>query len=107
MSSQRSIRLSKRRDVDMTVGNTVLHIIRFAFPLLLGNLFQISVTAGIHPHHTPFFDNPLKKRDQPDNRLVSHRILRSVNFYFTDESEPSLVIIQRRTIIAYLHHYCM
>lgn len=40
MSSQRSIRLSKRRDVDMTVGNTVLHIIRFAFPLLLGNLFQ-------------------------------------------------------------------
>lgn len=35
-----AIRLSKQRDVDMTHGNIVGHIIRFAFPLLLGNLFQ-------------------------------------------------------------------
>ncbi len=34
------IRLSQQRDVDMTQGNVVLHIIRFAFPLLIGNLFQ-------------------------------------------------------------------
>ena len=43
MSSQqaaRGIRLSKQRDVDMTQGNIIGHIIRFAFPLLLGNLFQ-------------------------------------------------------------------
>lgn len=43
MSSQptvRGIRLSKQRDVDMTQGNVVLHIIRFALPLLIGNLFQ-------------------------------------------------------------------
>jgi len=31
---------SARRDIDMTSGNITLHIIRFAFPLLLGNLFQ-------------------------------------------------------------------
>jgi len=31
---------SVRRDIDMTSGNITLHIIRFAFPLLLGNLFQ-------------------------------------------------------------------
>jgi len=30
----------KRRDVDMTEGNTLRHLIRFAFPLLIGNLFQ-------------------------------------------------------------------
>lgn len=30
----------KRRDVDMTQGNILGHIIRFALPLLLGNLFQ-------------------------------------------------------------------
>ena len=35
-----AIRLSKQRDVDMTHGNIIGHIIRFAFPLLLGNLFQ-------------------------------------------------------------------
>lgn len=40
MSSQRSIRLSRQRDVDMTTGNVVVHIIRFSIPLLLGNLFQ-------------------------------------------------------------------
>lgn len=32
--------LSKQKDVDMTHGNVVLHIIRFSLPLLLGNLFQ-------------------------------------------------------------------
>lgn len=30
----------KRRDVDMTGGNILRHIISFAFPLLLGNVFQ-------------------------------------------------------------------
>ena len=30
----------KRRDVDMTQGSIVRHIISFAFPLVLGNLFQ-------------------------------------------------------------------
>jgi len=30
----------KRRDVDMTQGNILGHLVRFAFPLLLGNLFQ-------------------------------------------------------------------
>ena len=30
----------KRRDVDMTQGGIVRHILTFAFPLLLGNLFQ-------------------------------------------------------------------
>lgn len=40
MSSQQSPRLSKQRDVDMTHGNINGHIIRFAIPLLLGNLFQ-------------------------------------------------------------------
>jgi len=39
MSSQQ-IRLSKKYDTDMTQGNVIGHIIRFAFPLLLGNLFQ-------------------------------------------------------------------
>ncbi|MBE6958737.1 MAG: MATE family efflux transporter [Ruminococcaceae bacterium] len=36
------VRLSaqKRQDVDMTQGNILRHIISFAFPLLLGNLFQ-------------------------------------------------------------------
>ena len=32
--------LQKRKDVDMTVGSIAGHILRFAFPLLLGNLFQ-------------------------------------------------------------------
>ena len=36
-----AIRLSgKRRDVDMTQGNILQHIITFALPLMLGNLFQ-------------------------------------------------------------------
>lgn len=30
----------KRHDVDMTEGNIIKHLITFAFPLLLGNLFQ-------------------------------------------------------------------
>ena len=33
-------RFSRRRDVDMTQGNIIRHILSFAFPLLLGNLFQ-------------------------------------------------------------------
>ncbi len=33
-------RLKRQRDVDMTHGNIIGHIIRFAIPLLLGNLFQ-------------------------------------------------------------------
>ena len=32
--------LQKRKDVDMTVGSIAGHILRFALPLLLGNLFQ-------------------------------------------------------------------
>ena len=43
MSSQQSakrIRLTPKRDVDMTQGNIVGQIIRFSIPLLLGNLFQ-------------------------------------------------------------------
>lgn len=32
--------LSRQKDVDMTHGNVVLHIIRFSLPLLVGNLFQ-------------------------------------------------------------------
>lgn len=32
--------MKRARDVDMTAGSIVSHIIRFAFPLLLGNLFQ-------------------------------------------------------------------
>ena len=36
----KSIRLSKKRDVDMTQGGIVGHIIRFSIPLLIGNLFQ-------------------------------------------------------------------
>ena len=35
-----SIRLQKQKDVDMTTGNIIGHIIRFSIPLLLGNLFQ-------------------------------------------------------------------
>jgi Na+-driven multidrug efflux pump len=30
----------RAKDVDMTQGNIVHHIISFAFPLLIGNLFQ-------------------------------------------------------------------
>ncbi len=35
-----SHRSAKRQDVDMTQGNILQHIITFAIPLLLGNLFQ-------------------------------------------------------------------
>ncbi len=35
-----TIRTAKRRDVDMTQGSILGHLITFAFPLLLGNLFQ-------------------------------------------------------------------
>ena len=35
-----SVRLSKKRDVDMTQGGIIGHIIRFSIPLLVGNLFQ-------------------------------------------------------------------
>ena len=34
------ISLGKKRDVDMTEGSIIRHLITFAFPLLLGNLFQ-------------------------------------------------------------------
>ena len=34
------IHRQKRQDVDMTQGSIIKHIITFAFPLLLGNLFQ-------------------------------------------------------------------
>ena len=40
MSNKTGRRLGARRDVDMTQGSIVRHIIYFAFPLLLGNLFQ-------------------------------------------------------------------
>jgi len=42
MPAKHSLRLSvgKRQDVDMTEGNIIKHIITFAIPLLLGNLFQ-------------------------------------------------------------------
>ncbi|MBR2937677.1 MAG: MATE family efflux transporter [Oscillospiraceae bacterium] len=40
MAIGRGIRLSRQKDVDMTTGSVVMHIIRFAFPLLIGNLFQ-------------------------------------------------------------------
>ena len=41
MSSQaKALPFRKRRDVDMTEGNIVRHIVAFALPLLVGNLFQ-------------------------------------------------------------------
>lgn len=42
MSGKNALRLTRKRsqDVDMTQGSIVKHIITFAFPLLLGNLFQ-------------------------------------------------------------------
>lgn len=36
----KGIRLSKKRDIDMTQGNIIGHIVRFSIPLLIGNLFQ-------------------------------------------------------------------
>ena len=32
--------MNRRRDMDMTSGSIVSNILKFAFPLLLGNLFQ-------------------------------------------------------------------
>ena len=40
MSSPRLHSVKGKQDVDMTQGNILRHIISFAFPLLLGNLFQ-------------------------------------------------------------------
>ena len=37
---QKSASMSRRHDVDMTSGNIASHILRFAVPLLIGNLFQ-------------------------------------------------------------------
>lgn len=39
-TSEPCVKLSSRKDVDMTTGSIVGHILRFALPLLLGNLFQ-------------------------------------------------------------------
>ena len=36
----KSLPIRKKRDVDMTEGNITRHIISFALPLLIGNLFQ-------------------------------------------------------------------
>ena len=36
----RAPRLTSRKDVDMTQGDILRHIITFAFPLLIGNIFQ-------------------------------------------------------------------
>lgn len=38
--SSNGMRLSRKRDVDMTHGSIIGHIIRFSIPLLIGNLFQ-------------------------------------------------------------------
>ena len=40
MAFARGLRLSRPKDVDMTTGSVIGHLIRFAFPLLIGNLFQ-------------------------------------------------------------------
>jgi len=40
MSSKSVRAVGARRDVDMTQGSIVRHIVSFAFPLVLGNLFQ-------------------------------------------------------------------
>ena len=40
MASVGSLFKAKRRDIDMTEGSIFSNLIRFAFPLLLGNLFQ-------------------------------------------------------------------
>ena len=41
MSSKQNILTPKRgKDVDMTTGNITRHIISFALPLLIGNIFQ-------------------------------------------------------------------
>ena len=38
--TRRSPRLTKKRDVDMTQGSVVGHLVRFAVPLIAGSLFQ-------------------------------------------------------------------
>ena len=40
METKRRFFHQKRQDVDMTEGNVARHLIRFAFPLLIGNIFQ-------------------------------------------------------------------
>ena len=40
MAQAKTLTLNKRRDVDMTEGNIFRHLLKFAVPLLLGNLFQ-------------------------------------------------------------------
>ena len=40
IKSIRGLSLGRRKDVDMTEGNIIRHIITFALPLLIGNVFQ-------------------------------------------------------------------
>ena len=40
IKSIRGLSLGRRKDVDMTEGNITRHIISFALPLLIGNVFQ-------------------------------------------------------------------
>ena len=40
MTQSKSIPRRGRLDVNMTEGNIAGHLLRFAFPLLLGNIFQ-------------------------------------------------------------------
>ena len=40
VSGTKAVTLSKKRDVDMTEGSIFHHLLQFALPLLLGNLFQ-------------------------------------------------------------------
>lgn len=40
MSAIKQLFSGRRRDVDMTEGNIVHHLIAFAIPLLVGNIFQ-------------------------------------------------------------------
>ena len=39
-SAASSLLFRRKRDVDMTEGNILRHIISFALPLLIGNIFQ-------------------------------------------------------------------
>ena len=38
----------RKKDVDMTEGNITRHIIMFAFPLLIGNVFQQLYNPGVN-----------------------------------------------------------
>lgn len=40
MSGNKAVRVGRRRDVDMTEGSIIRHLILFALPLLAGNVFQ-------------------------------------------------------------------